>query len=193
MKNIILETWQFLCSGFFSALLGAFSAFLGVIIGIKSSNKSKLIDDICRKIRILHSMHDEFKFLLERYKNVYGNIIKNSKEYEPIAQFSVSKEDYFIVYLNNSEIIGDIKSERTREAIIRSYILSKAIMEEFEINNSIYDNLEKTENKNDILRQLFDYKSVIFEDNNKIIDYGEISINGLNDEILILRKKKKNI
>ncbi|MBN3868523.1 hypothetical protein GWK89_14030 [Gluconobacter kondonii] len=66
-------------------------------------------------------------------------------------------------------------------------------MEEFEINNSIYDNLEKTENKNDILRQLFDYKSVIFEDNNKIIDYGEISINGLNDEILILQKEKEYI
>jgi len=193
MKYIICELYDFFSSGFFSTILGAIIGYYGSLMGVKRSEKGKNIDEISRKIRIFSAMRTEFTFLLERYKNVYGDNISNTIDGSPIDEFSASKEDYFTVYMNNSEVIGDIKNEETREAIIKSYILSKAIMEEFEINNSIYEENRNSTRSIEFLNKLSCYGSVIREDNNNLINFAGKSISGLLYEINLLNEEKDKI
>jgi len=184
---------DFFSSGFVSTILGAAIGYIGSMKGVKNSEKGKNLDEISKKIRILSAMRSEFIFLLERYENVYGQFISNTSEGQPIDEFSPSKEDYFTVYINNSEIIGDISNEKTRESIIRSYILSKSIMEEFEINNSLHEEYRKSFQKSMVLGRLRIYSSAIKEDNAKINKYGNMAISGLLHEIALLKEEREKI
>lgn len=184
---------DFFSSGFVSTILGAAIGYIGSMKGVKNSEKGKNLDEISKKIRILSAMRSEFIFLLERYENVYGQFILNTIKGQPIDEFSPSKEDYFTVYINNSEIIGDISDEKTRESIIRSYILSKSIMEEFEINNSLHEEYRKSVQKNVALGALINYSYAIKEDNAKINKYGKMAISGLLHEINLLKEEREKI
>lgn len=204
---------DFFNSSFVASLLGGVLGFLGATVGANLSNKAnernRKIESCERKIREFSAVKCEIDYLLERYWNVYGNEIVNTKEGMPIREFSLSKGEYFVVFSNNSSCVGDIKSESTREAIIKTYILAKAIIEEFEENNKIIKDLEYKKiflDKNKNKMQNFEvgsaryeilqiestlscYADVIKKDNKLLTSFAHEAIYGLEHEIKELRSE----
>lgn len=198
---------NFLDSSFAASLLGAIIGACGSWYGAKLSNraneKNRKIESCKRRVREFTAIKCELDYLLERYFNVYGSEIINTEDGQPIEEFSVSKEGYFVVFSNNSSCVGDIKSKNTQEGIIKSYILARAIMEEFDINNKM---IKKIETKKEFLkenalkieaneeknirfnlkqdeRSLVAYAQVIKKDNHTLIECAHIAISGLEKEI----------
>lgn len=204
---------NFFNSSFVASLLGGVLGFLGATVGANLSNKAnernRKIESCERKIREFSAVKCEIDYLLERYWNVYGNEIVSTQEGMPIREFSLSKGEYFVIFSNNSSCVGDIKSENTRESIIKTYILAKAIIEEFEENNKTIKDLEykklfldKNKNKMqnfevgsaryEILQiesTLSSYADVIKQDNKLLTSFAHEAIYGLEHEIKELRNE----
>lgn len=177
---------------------------------ISSSEKTRKIENIEIKIRNFTAIKSEFEYLLERYSFIYDSVISKTNKNEPINELTASKSDYFIIYKNNSDCIGDIRTKFLQENIIKTYIMANAILEEFEINNGIIREIEEKEkilsldpiyvqniDRNKLKSEIFslkeqwsDYGNTLRRDNSNLIEYATNSISGLNQEIENLKSEK---
>ncbi|GBQ40830.1 hypothetical protein [Komagataeibacter europaeus] len=197
-SNFIIDL---LNSQFTSSILGASIGFLGSCFGsklqIKNNEKEKTIEYLSKNIREFSALRCEIEYLIERYNLVYGRFIPDKFNGRPIEEFSTPKGNYFIIYTSNSSCVGDISEEKTRESIIKTFILAKAIFEEFEINNSFYEEIRIKKLKNNDYSEMelliAEYSEVIIKDNSELNNISKIAITGLTKEMSILMEKKKII
>lgn len=204
-----IAEWNNLISGLAGAIIGGGASIWAALITNQKEENLKKREQIQEKIRKFTAVKCEIEYLLERYIAVYGSIISNTRENQPVEEMSVSKGDYFVIYKNNSECVGDIKSSKTQENIIKAYIMSNAIFEELEINNSIFSDIQEKEKilkfdkysshyvdtvklnlEISILKeQLSGYGNILRQDNKSLIEYSKNAIDGLNKEINFLNKE----
>ncbi|HWQ90821.1 MAG TPA: hypothetical protein VN673_04060 [Clostridia bacterium] len=119
------------------------SAFIGAVIGSVASYILSLRSDKKQKQKqinaVLRAIRYELEILSGYYDRTSGGLLAKVKEGEPHLTYFVLGEEYFIVYPNNTEIVGQIDDAELCKAIVGTYNKANFLREGFRINNLILD------------------------------------------------------
>lgn len=87
----------------------------------------------CRNL--LQSIYDEIEVVYTRYRDSFAMHVEALKAGEALLVTYPVFSDYFTVYNGNASRIGAIPDHDLRRAIIRTYTLSKGLVDSFRMNN----------------------------------------------------------
>ena len=71
-----------------------------------------------------------------------GSKIESLKEDEPLDIYYPLVSDFFTVYNGNSFLIGNIQDNDLRKQIIKTYTISKSLVDSFRMNNDLVNKFE---------------------------------------------------
>jgi hypothetical protein len=137
------EHWITVGSSFGSAIIGGLIGGVSALFAVRQAHKNSLkLDQVQRQQKIdgiLQSIRCELVILGEVYRQQAGGILEELKEGEPFnVNFSLT-EKYFIVYPNNTDVVGQIDDPGLVKAIVVTYNKANFLIEMFRINNWYID------------------------------------------------------
>lgn len=91
---------------------------------------------------LLQAIHDEIETVYDRYQETMGSRIESLADGEPLYFYYPLVSDFFSVYNGNTFLIGRIPNNDLRKQIIRTYTLSKGIVDSFRLNNDLVQKFE---------------------------------------------------
>lgn len=92
---------------------------------------------------ILRAIRNELEVLGDIYRMKAGAGLAATKDGEPYQVYFSLTEKYFIVYPNNTEIVGQIDDPELCKAIVVTYNKANFLLEAFRINNRYLDKLSE--------------------------------------------------
>lgn len=140
-------------SNFLSAIVGAIvGGFVAGFFSLKATQKSHEHEKEKSKENeealiagLLQAIHDEIETVYDRYQETMGSRIESLNEGEALAFYYPLVSDFFTVYNGNSFLIGRIPSNDLRKQIIKTYTLSKGMVDSFRMNNDLVSKYEFSE------------------------------------------------
>ena len=154
------------------AIIGGFFVLAGVIFA-NSLNNRRLRNEDQKKIQnfrsaLLIEIKTYYTLYIENIRTALGNTPDGSPF---LYYYPVTQENYFTVYDNNANMIGDLSDTYERELIVEVYARTRALIDTYRFNNEMikkYDlfseNLENTNNiinRKNIKQNLIDYAQLI--------------------------------
>lgn len=117
---------------------------------------------------LLQAIHDELETVQDRYQETMGSRLESLADNEPLNFYYPLVSDFFSVYNGNTFLIGRISNNDLRKQIIKTYTLSKGMVDSFRLNNDLvhkfeYANKLYDETKQEVHKQhaIAHYKSLI--------------------------------
>ncbi len=107
-------------------------------------NESKLIKGL------LQAIHDEIETVYDRYQETMGSRLESLGDGGALAFYYPLVSDFFSVYNGNSFLIGRIPDNDLRKQIIKTYTLSKGMVDSFRLNNDL---VQKFEHSNKVFEE----------------------------------------
>ncbi len=107
-------------------------------------NEEKII------LSLMQAIHDEIETIYDRYQETMGARIETLNEGEALVFYYPLVSDFFTVYNGNSALIGRISDNDLRKQIIKTYTLSKGMIDSFRMNNEL---VQKCEHSNKIYEE----------------------------------------
>lgn len=99
-------------------------------------NEAKLIKGL------LQAIHDEIETVYDRYQETMGSRIESLADGGALHFYYPLVSDFFSVYNGNTFLIGRIPNNDLRKQIIRTYTLSKGMVDSFRLNNDLVQKFE---------------------------------------------------
>jgi hypothetical protein len=140
-------------NSFSAAIIGAITG--GLIAGLFSlistrkahENQQKLAEINESKIisGLLQAIHDEIETVYERYQEAMGARLESLPENQGLTFYYPLVSDFFTVYNGNSFLIGRIPNNDLRKQIVKTYTLSKGMVDSFRMNNDLLSKYEYSE------------------------------------------------
>src|SRR5258706_12390288 len=87
---------------------------------------------------VLRAMRYELEVIGAFYAASAGATVANLKDNEPLLTSVQFADDYFVIYPNNTHIVGQIKDIDLCKSIVTVYNLAKSLHDSFRINNLYY-------------------------------------------------------
>jgi hypothetical protein len=139
------EQWITVWSSFGSAIIGGLiGGGFAILAGRQAHKNSLKLDQVQGQKKIdgiLQAIRCELVILGEVYQQQAGGMLEKLKEGEPFdVNFSLT-EKYFIVYPNNTDVVGQIEDTDLVKAIVVTYNKANFLIEMFRINNWYLDQL----------------------------------------------------
>lgn len=138
--------WSSFGSAITGAIVGGLIAGYFALVTTKRSfkeqrvradeNESKLIKSL------LQAIHDEMETIYDRYQETMGSRLESLGDGEALAFYYPLVSDFFTVYNGNSFLIGRIQDNDLRKQIIKTYTLSKGMIDSFRLNNDLVQKFE---------------------------------------------------
>lgn len=191
--------WNTFGSAISGAIIGGIIAGFFALISTQKSfdNQRKHADENEEKLikGVLQSIHDEIETVIDRYQETMGSRIESLGKDEALYFYYPLVSDFFTVYNGNSFLIGRIPDNDLRKQIIKTYTLSKGMVDSFRMNNDLVSKFEFSkklyaETKSDV------HKEQASAHNASLIDYAEAlkeSHKNLKAEVAtLLRQLRKN-
>jgi hypothetical protein len=94
----------------------------------------------------LFAIRDEVTTLWNRYQETVGKELDKTAQHAPFIIYYPVLQDYFTVYNGNSFLLGRVKDDSLRNAIVRTYTLSKGLVDSYRMNNEFVAKLELANN-----------------------------------------------
>lgn len=107
-------------------------------------NEAKLIKGL------LQAIHDEIETVYDRYQETMGSRLESLGDGGALAFYYPLVSDFFAVYNGNSFLIGRIPDNDLRKQIIKTYTLSKGMVDSFRLNNDL---VQKFEHSNKVFEE----------------------------------------
>lgn len=107
-------------------------------------NEAKLIRGL------LQAIHDEVETVYDRYQETMGSRLESLGDGGALALYYPLVSDFFSVYNGNSFLIGRIPDNDLRKQIIKTYTLSKGMVDSFRLNNDL---VQKFEHSNKVFEE----------------------------------------
>ena len=85
----------------------------------------------------LQAIHDEIETIYERYQETMGSRLESLPDGSALTFYYPVVSDFFSVYNGNTFLIGRIPNNDLRKQIIRTYTLSKGMVDSFRLNNDL--------------------------------------------------------
>ncbi|MCF6766526.1 hypothetical protein L3V82_12180 [Thiotrichales bacterium 19S3-7] len=98
--------------------------------------EKRQVENFVKSIRV------ELNVLFDQYMGSMGTAVENLQQDQKLDLYYPLTQDYFIVYHNNSRLIGSIEDSYVRNQIIRIYTVAKGLVDSFRMNNEILSNYE---------------------------------------------------
>jgi len=133
------EQWITVWSSFGSAIIGGLiGGGFAIWAGHQAHRNSLKLDQVQGQEKIdgiLQAIRCELVILGEVYGQQAGGMLEELREGEPFnVSFSLT-EKYFIVYPNNTDVVGQIEDPDLVKAIVVTYNKANFLIEMFRINN----------------------------------------------------------
>lgn len=138
--------WSSFGSAITGAIVGGLIAGYFALVTTKQSfkeqraradeNESKLIKSL------LQAIHDEIETIYDRYQEEMGSRLESLDEGEALVFYYPLVSDFFTIYNGNSFLIGRIQDNDLRKQIIKTYTLSKGMVDSFRLNNDLVQKFE---------------------------------------------------
>jgi hypothetical protein len=132
---------------FSSALIGAFLG--GVLAGLfallavekqeKVSRKLVADEDEAMITATVRAMMAELDVIYERYQATVGGLLEKLEEGKAFIYFFPVFSDFFTIYNTNAHVIGRIRSAELRSKFVKTYVLSKGLVDSFVLNNKMLE------------------------------------------------------
>jgi len=142
--------WNSFGSSITGAILGGLIAGLFALIAVRRSSESQKEQSTENEAKIikglLQAIHDEIETVFDRYQETMGAYLDSLESEKPLLMYYPVVSDFFTVYNGNSFLIGRIPDHDLRKQIIKTYTLSKGMVDSFRMNNDLvakYDFAEK--------------------------------------------------
>jgi len=129
-----------------SILIGGGITLIGTIIGVWGSyffqRKINNNDEKQKINSFLVSIKAEISNVWNRYYETVGKKVEALNENEGLNLFYPVFDNYFVVYDNNTNCLGNLDKELS-EIIVKTYILAKGLKDSFVFNNSLINEIRR--------------------------------------------------
>lgn len=194
MINELIQSKEFVASVIGGLIAGFFSLFATKIAFNNQKNQSEKNEKIIIN-SLLQAIHDELETVYERYQETMGARLESLRENEPLNFYYPLVSDFFSVYNGNTFLIGRINNNDLRKQIIKTYTLSKGMVDSFRLNNDLVHKFEYANKLHDETKQEV-HKQHAFAHYNSLIAYAitlKQGHNALKHEVSnLLRTLRKN-
>jgi len=134
------------CAAFVGAIAGGVFVLIGGWLAGRQSHSNNLEHARIQKNHhingVLLAIHSELVVLKKYYMANSGAMLEALKEGENYNTYFSLNQKYFIVYPNNTDIVGQIEDEGLVKSIVITYNAGNFLIESYGINNWYLD-LEK--------------------------------------------------
>ena len=131
--------------GLLGILIGALATVLGGLIATHWAHKRNVdlhrIQQQSKINGLLRAIRCELEILAELYLKTGGGSLGALKPGEPFLSNMTISERYFMVYPNNTDIVGQIDDSDLVKQIVMTYNLAIALQDAFKVNNQYYREL----------------------------------------------------
>ena len=134
---------------------------VGFAVGYYFQRRDKKSDEKKQIESFLNSIKTEISSIWERYYEVVGKSIENSNQNEGFASYYPIFDNYFIVYDNNTNLIGKLDKELS-QVLVKTYIMAKGLKDSFIV--TIHQNIKKMKKNLYILDKTLDRFFLKFSD-----------------------------
>jgi len=122
-------------------LTGFFSIYS--INKIEKNQRAAKVDADNKAVKSLQqAIHDEIEAVYDRYQSSMGAQIETLQEGFPLLLVYPIGQDYFSIYNGNALAIGQIDDHDLRRLIVRTYVLSKGLIDSYRMNNELLAKFE---------------------------------------------------
>jgi hypothetical protein len=132
-----------LLSGLIGAVIGGVISLGGVWWAEKRNCAAALLAEAKIESGLLQALHDELEAIFERLEQNLGPHITALPEGSPLLVVFPIINEYFTVYNANAFLIGRIKNNSLRKALVRIYVSGKALVDSFRLNNAMVDRYQQ--------------------------------------------------
>ncbi len=141
VENIFIS-WSSIISGLAGGCIAGFFSILAVRIAHKNDLEKEKENQENIISGLLQALHDEIETLWARYFETIGEKLEALEENQPFLFYYPVFQDYFTVYTGNSYLIGQIKDNDSRKAIVTTYTKAKGFVDSFRHNNDLLQKRE---------------------------------------------------
>ena len=131
--------------GFLGIIIGALATVLGGLFATHWAYKRNVdLHQMQQQSKInglLRAIRCELEILAELYQKTGGGSLGALKPGEPFLSTMTISERYFMVYPNNTNIVGQIDDSELVKQIVMTYNLAIALQDAFKVNNQYYKEL----------------------------------------------------
>jgi hypothetical protein len=131
LKDILIPT----CSALLGGCIAGFFALFAVRMTHKYDLKLAKAEGTKQVDGVLLAIQAELQILESEYAARSGRILEGLPDGRTFDVFFSLTQQYFIVYPNNSAIVGQIDDDALVTSIVTTYNLGNFLIEQFRINN----------------------------------------------------------
>jgi len=147
-NNLNAVDWNSLISAVIGGVItGGFSLW-----AVDKAHKNDLMkEEQQEKLLIkgfVQSIKTEVQTLWDRYQEGIGNDLEALPQGQPLLAFYPVTQDYFTIYNGSSFLVGRIKNERLRNAIVKVYTQARGLIDSYRLNNDLIRELQNLDSLN---------------------------------------------
>ena len=139
--------WNSFIAAIIGGLIGGgFAIWAGILAGNQAHRNNLRLDERQKRKRIdavLQAIQCELEILGQTYKQNIGGDLEKIKEGQTFDVYFSLKQQYFIVYPNNTDVVGQIEDGDLVKAIVGTYNTANVLIESYLINNSYLERLRE--------------------------------------------------
>ena len=132
MQNSFQMDWNALIS----ALIGGGLSLLGAVGAVLIDRKISRNEEESKERILLRGFINSIKTEITALW-VDNSSLESLKEGEPFLKTVAITQDYFVIYSNNSPLIGRLKSEELRNQIVKTYTAARLLIDAYAYNNDL--------------------------------------------------------
>jgi len=135
-KTLVSHAFQMDWNSLISALIGGGLSLLGAVGAVLIERKISRNEEESKEKILLRGFINSIK---TEITTLWGDssYIESLKDGEPFLTAIAFTQDYFVIYSNNSHLIGRLKSEELRNQIVKTYTAGRLIIDTYAYNNDL--------------------------------------------------------
>ncbi|MBD5779925.1 hypothetical protein IEN85_10535 [Pelagicoccus sp. NFK12] len=131
-----------LLSAVVGGLIAGVFSILATVVTLNHQKKKRKTEEEDLIFGLLQAIYDEVDTLWSRFRDTSGSYIGNLEPGSAFLFLVPISQDYFIVYKNNAHLIGKIKDNDLRKAIVSTYTKGSGLIDSLRMNNLMVENVE---------------------------------------------------
>jgi hypothetical protein len=145
-KTLISHAFQIDWNSLISALIGGVLSLLGAVGAVLIDRKISREEEESKERILLRGFINSIKTEMTTLWDDNSHL-ESLREGEPFLTTIAITQDYFVIYSNNSHLIGRLKSEELRNHIVKTYTAARMLIDVFAYNNDLVREMRDLEYK----------------------------------------------
>jgi hypothetical protein len=136
-------SWSELFSGIFGAIIGGTCSVVAVVIQSRATQAGQVATEARYIEGFLDSILEEVETVWRVYQDRVGHRVEGLGPNDGLFYVFPVFSDFFSVYHGTTFAISRVNDIELRRAIVRTYTLSKGLLDSYRLNNLFMENLSR--------------------------------------------------